>query len=73
MTYQNLKEYEKAIGIFHHLHHEYPSNYMILANLAKCHLKLNEKEKAKNYAMKALEIFPDCNDALKILKEVNND
>ena len=73
MTYQKLKEFEKAIGIYTKLHLVYPDNHIISTKLAECYLKINERQKAKSFAMKALERFSDYEDAIKILKEVNKE
>ena len=47
----------------------------IAFELAKCCLKLGDIENAKKYAQNALEIYPDFQDALNIIKklEKNND
>ena len=73
MVYQNLKEYEKAAGIFKKLLNDYPDNHIIATKLAECCLKMNDYKCAKEYAAIALKKYPDVEDALKILKEVNKE
>ena len=70
-VYQKLKEFDKAIGIFNNLISLYPDNHIIAVKIAECYFGTGNKEKAKEFAMRALEKYSDFEDALKILKEVN--
>ena len=67
--YMKLKDFKMAAGIFKKLAGKYPENHLLLCDLAKCELKMGEIENAKENAKKALLIFPDFEDAIKILKE----
>ena len=67
--YMKLKEFKMAAGIFKKLSNEYPNNHILLCDLAKCQIKMEEFENAKENAKRALLIFPDFEDAIKILKE----
>ncbi|GBF23459.1 TPR repeat-containing protein, partial [Candidatus Gastranaerophilus sp. (ex Termes propinquus)] len=70
LSHMKLREWAQARDIFKELTGKYPKNHIMLTNLAKCELKLNEFEAAKTYASKALEVFSDFDDAIKILKKV---
>ena len=67
--YMKLKDFKMAAGIFKKLAGKYSENHLLLCDLAKCEMKIGEVESAKENAKKALLIFPDFEDAIKILKE----
>ncbi len=71
-NYMKLKEYETAANIFHKLSHEYPENHLLLCDLARCEIKLGKLDHAKEHIKKALMIFPDFEEGIKLLKEVQN-
>ena len=70
ISYLKLKDFKAACGIFEKLKKDFPKNHILLCNLARCYLGLNEVQKAKEAAQEALLIFSDYDEALKILKEV---
>ena len=70
MCYLKLKDYKKAKIVFKKLEESYPHNHLVMANMAQSCLLLGELDEAKNYALKAIEIFPDFKDAIKILSKI---
>ena len=48
--YMKLKEFKMAAGIFKKLSNEYPNNHILLCDLAKCQIKMEEFENAKENA-----------------------
>ncbi len=73
VCYMKLEQYEKAMGLFHKLAHIYPKNHIILTNLAKCELKCGRKKEALDHVRQALLIYDDYDEALSLLKELDND
>ena len=71
-SYAKLKDFKSAAGIFNKLAKTYPNNHILLTELAKCQLKLGAFQNAKENAKKALMIFSDFEDAIKVLKEAQN-
>ena len=65
-----LKDFKRAELVFAKLIEAFPKNHMVMGYLAQCCFEQNEFEKAQNWALKALEIFADWEDAIKILKKI---
>ena len=65
-----LKNYDIACALFEKLCELYPKNHLLLTDCAKCCLKTGKTKEAKDFAKRALEIFSDFSDALKILEEI---
>ena len=72
-SYMKLKDYKMAAGIFKKLTENYENNHILLCDLANCELNMGEFKNAKEHAKKALMIFPDFEDGLKILKEIQKE
>ena len=72
-SYMKLKDYKMAAGIFQKLVQIYDNNHILLCDLAKCELNMHEFENAKEHVKKALMIFADFEDGLKILKEIQKE
>lgn len=70
LNYFELGEYEKANTIFINLSNKNPMNVNLLLNCAKCYKKLNNIESAKEQLEKILEIFPEMEEAKKMLKNL---
>ncbi len=70
--YMETEEYEKAMGIFFRLAKTYPKNHIILTNLAKCENICGKKKEALDHIRQALMVYDDYEDALKLLKEIEN-
>jgi len=68
-----LKNYEIARALFGKLCELYPKNHLLLTDCAKCYLKTGQIKEAREYASRALKIFSGFSDALKILKETQNE
>ncbi len=71
LTYFELGEYESANNIFLNLLNKNPKNTILLLNSAKCYEKLNSQDDALAQAEKLLDIFPDCEDALELIRRVS--
>lgn len=65
-----LKEYKEAMGILFNLSTKYPKNHIILTNLAKCEIKCDKKEEAREHLRQALMIYDDYSEALELLEEI---
>lgn len=70
LNYFKLGEYEKANTIFIKLLNKNPMNTNLLLNSAKCYEKLSDVKSAKKQLNKALEIFPEMEDAKKLLSKL---
>lgn len=70
LTYFELGEFEQANTIFLKLLDKNPMNTNLLLNSAKCYEKSNDKSSAKLQLNKALEIFPEFEDAQVLLKNL---
>lgn len=70
LTLFELKEFEEAIKLFTVIDQSYPNNPNNLLNMAKCQIKLNNKEKAKELLNKILEFFPEYEDAIELLNSI---
>lgn len=68
--YVQEDNYHDAIGLFADIDKKYPTNTANLMNLAKCALKLDKKEDAKNYLHRYTEIFPEDSEAIAMLAEL---
>lgn len=71
LVYFELKEYEEANKLFYVINQTYPNNPNNLLNMAKCQLALNNKEKSEELLNKILEIFPEHEEASKLLNSIN--
>lgn len=71
LTYFELGEFEKANNIFLNLLDKNAKNTVLLLNSAKCYEQMNEQDNALAQAEKLLEIFPDCEDALELIRRVS--
>jgi len=71
LTYFELNEFEKANNIFLKLLKENPKNTTLMLNSAKCYEKLSIIDKAKEQLNKALEIFPEMEEATALLDKLN--
>lgn len=67
-----LKEYDKALGLFFKLLKYYPKNHILLTNLARCEYETGKIEEAKEHVRQALLVFDDYQEALNLLEEINN-
>lgn len=70
LNYVELGEYEKANTIFLKLLNKNPINTNLLLNSAKCYEKLSDVESAKKQLRKALDIFPELEEATEMLKNL---
>ena len=71
LTYFELGEFDKANNIFLNLLDKNPKNTVLLINSAKCYENLNDFDKALCQAERLLEIFPDSEEALELIRRVS--
>ena len=71
LTYFELGEFDKANNIFLNLLDKNPKNTVLLINSAKCYENLNDFDKALSQAERLLEIFPDSEEALELIRRVS--
>ena len=71
LTYFELEDYENANNIFLNLINKNPKNTVLLINSAKCYEKLNKQDDAIAQAERLLEIFPDSEEALELIRRVS--
>ena len=48
-----------------------PMNINILLNSAKCYAKLEDNDSALEVLERAVEIFPDCEEAQELIRELS--
>lgn len=70
LNYMELGEHEKANTIFLKLLEKSPMNTNLLFNSALCYQKLSNIESAKKSLKEALKIFPEMEEAKKLLKQL---
>lgn len=71
MTYFELEDYEHANNIFKSLLEASPMNVNLLLNTAKCYDKLSDTASALEYLDKAVEIFPECEEAHEMIRRLS--
>ena len=71
LTYFELGEYDKANNIFLNLLDKNSKNTVLLINSAKCYEKLGKQDEAIQQAERLLEIFPDSEEALELIRRVS--
>lgn len=72
LNYLEQNEFEKANNIFLKLSEKSPMNTNLLLNIARCYEKSGNKEKALEQVNRALEIFPEMEEAQEILKRLGS-
>ena len=71
LTYFELGEFDKANNIFLNLLDKNPKNTVLLINSAKCYENMGDADKALEHAERLLEIFPDSEEALELIRRVS--
>ena len=71
LTYYELEEYNQALNIFNNLLAKHPENISVLMNIARCHEKLKENDKALEYLDKIVDIFPENEDAHEMIRKLS--
>ncbi len=69
LNYFELGEYDKANAIFRDLSNKNPMNVNLLLNSAKCYEKSDAIDMAKEQLKKVLTIFPEMEEAKKMLEK----
>ena len=69
LTLYELDKTEDAIRIYKEILEKFHENINIMLSLAKCYIKINNKEEALNAINITLSKFPEHEEALKLLKE----
>lgn len=72
LNYFELGEWEKANNIFLKLLNKNHMNTNLLLNSAKCYEKLNDVKFAKEQLKKALEVFPEMDEAKELIEKLNS-
>ena len=71
LCYFELENYSQANNIFNNLLKKNPMNVNILLNSAKCYAKLKDNDSALKQLEKAVEIFPECEEAHELIRELS--
>ena len=66
------ENWQKAKNTLSEIAKQHPKNHIVACDLAYCSLNTNDTENAKKYAQISLSIYPDFEDALKIIKKLEN-
>lgn len=69
LTLYELEKYQDAIAIYNKILEKFHENINIMLSLAKCYIKVNNKEEALKAIIVTLERYPDHEEALSLLKE----
>lgn len=68
--YMSEDNYSDAIGLFADIDKKFPQNTFNLMNLAKCALKLNKNDDAREYLQRYTDIFPEDTEAIAMLADL---
>lgn len=71
LTYFNLGDFRQANQIFLNLLETSPNNTMVLLNSAKCYEQIGDKDLALKQLEKAVEIFPDLEEAHELIRRLS--
>lgn len=71
LCYFELGDFKQANNIFSNLLKENPMNVNLLLNSAKCYKELKEIDSALKTLEKAVEIFPECEEAHELIRELS--
>ncbi len=70
ICYMKTNEYENAMNLFSKILDKYPQNHILLTNLARCEFELKYKTLALEHVRRALLIFDEYEEAVKLLEEI---
>lgn len=65
-----LENFEESKRFFEKLYKDYKNNAFLLLNLAKCSVKLGQKDDARDFLEKALNIIPEFEEAQNLLDSI---
>lgn len=71
LCYFELENYEQANNIFKKLYEKNPNNLNLLLNIAKCYEKLGDKDEALKALDKAVDVFPECEEAHEMIRALS--
>jgi general transcription factor 3C polypeptide 3 (transcription factor C subunit 4) len=71
LCYFELGNYEQAKNIFENMLKKVPMNVNVLLNAAKCCEKLNDTNKALDYAEQIVKTFPECEEAHELIRNLS--
>ena len=71
LCYFELGNNNQAQIIFKNLLEKAPLNVNLLLSIAKCHIKLEQKDEALKYLDKITEHFPECEEAQELIREIS--
>ena len=69
-VYFELGEYDEANKLYQKIDQIYPNKISNLINIGRCFIHSGNNEKAKEYLDKALEYFPDSEEAKELLENI---
>ncbi len=67
---QQRGEKESALEVFKYSNELFPKNFNLLDSLGEAYLAVGDKQNAVKYYKEALEVNPECESAIKALKEL---
>ena len=71
LCYYELEDYKQAVTIFRSILDKSPMNVNVLVSCAKCYEKLGDIEMALQHLEKAVEIFPECEEAHEMIRALS--
>ena len=71
LCYFELGNYGQANGIFANLLEKSPMNVNLMLNSARCYEKMDDINSALAQLEKAVEIFPDCEEAHELIRKLS--
>ena len=71
LTYYELGDYQQALNIFNNISAKCPKSISVLMDMARCHEKLNDNDKALSVLDKVVEIFPENEDAHEMIRRLS--
>ena len=71
ICYMELGEFAQANVIFENLMNSNEGNINLILNRAKCFEKMNDTDSALFTLEKAVEIFPDCEEAHEMIRRLS--
>ncbi len=72
LTFYELGRYSEAIEVYRRILEKFNENINIMLSLAKCYIKVNNKEEAIKAINETLSRYPDHEEALSLLKEAES-
>ncbi len=71
LTYYALGEYQSALNVFKNIYTKKPQSISLLMEIARCYEALKDNDSALEYLDKVVEIFPENEDAHKMIRRLS--